>query len=154
MNPIWSQWSDTPEGLIWLVVHFQLYLPKKQGAVLGVSSSTNPLLLCAKSCACVTSPLCGMPELAQLYVYSSAPPPLNSVGLTITSPSLLSFPLRQKQPNFIGIQDEGMGSWGVYVHSGRTFLGTRTNNFSKWPVNHSLYISLSYILCYFSLLSG
>lgn len=46
----------------------------------------------ARSCVCVNSPLCGMLELAQLYVYATAPPPLNSVGLTITSLPPCSFP--------------------------------------------------------------
>lgn len=71
--------------------HFLLYLPKKQGAVLGVSSLyKSPAHMCQELC-CVTSPLCGTPELAQFYACTTAPPPLNSVGLMITAPSLLSF---------------------------------------------------------------
>lgn len=96
-----------------------------------VFSLKIPLLMCQELCLCVNSFVCGMPELAHLYAYTTVPPPLNSVGLKITYPSplpssFLSSPARdlpalQILTDLIVIQDGGC----VYVHSGRTLLVTQ-----------------------------
>lgn len=43
--------------------------------------------MCQELCLCANSPICGTPELPHLYICTTLPPLLNSVGLKLTYPS-------------------------------------------------------------------
>lgn len=68
---------------IWMDDH-DVFIYSQKRNTRCVFSLKIPLLKCQELCLCVNSPICGTPELAHLYIYTTAPPPLDSMGIKIT----------------------------------------------------------------------